>query len=110
MKLLDLFTDFHNWVSDKDFIWWPFSFLRPEKHVPMSMKLILQMAACFAGLGTLMFTAFAIVNNMFTASSMFQTLILSYILFFLWFTLITRTFWNRRAHKLAAELTPNLRK
>lgn len=101
MKLLDLFTDFHNWVSDKDFIWWPFSFLRPEKHQPMTFKLILQMAACFSGLGTLMFTAFALVNNMFTASSMFQTLFLSFALFFTWFTLVTRTFWNRRAHKLA---------
>jgi hypothetical protein len=106
MKLLDLFTEFHNWVSDKDFIWWPFSFLRPEKHVPMSMTLILQMAACFAGLGTLMFTAFAIVNNIFTISSLFQTLFFSYALFFLWFTLITRTFWNRRAYKLS----PHLRK
>ena len=104
MKLLDLITDFHNWISDKDFIWWPFSFLRPERNRPMDMKLILQMTACFSGLGTLMFTAFAIVNNIFSASSMFQTLFLSFVFFFLWFTLITRTFWNRRAYKLSPDL------
>lgn len=101
MKLLELFTDFHNWVSDKDFIWWPFSFLRPEKNQPMTMGLIFQMAACFSGLGTLMFTAFAFVNNIFSFSSLLQTLVLSFVLFFLWFTLITRTFWNRRAYKLS---------
>lgn len=104
MKLLDLITDFHNWISDKDFIWWPFSFLRPEKNQPMTMKLILTMAACFSGLGTLMFTAFAVVNNMFSASSLFQTLFLSFFLFFAWFSLVTRFFWNRRAYKLIAEL------
>lgn len=104
MKLIDLFTDFHNWVSDKDFIWWPFSFLRPEKSQPMSMGLILQMTACFSGLGTTMFTAFALVNNIFTASALFQTLVLSFVLFFLWFSLITRTFWNRRAYKLSPHL------
>lgn len=103
MKLLELFTDFHNWVSDKDFIWWPFSFLRPEKQQPITMSLVLQMTACFSGLGTLMFAAFAIVNNMFTASGVFQTLSLSFVLFFLWFTLITRTFWNRRARKLSSK-------
>ncbi len=104
MKLLDLITDFHNWISDKDFIWWPFSFLRPEKNQPMTMKLVLTMTACFSGLGTLMFTAFAIVNNMFSASALFQTLFFSFLLFFVWFSLITRFFWNRRAVKLKSEL------
>jgi hypothetical protein len=106
MKLLDLITDLHNWISDKDFIWWPFSFLRPEKHEAMTMKLVFQMAGCFSLLGTLMFTAFAIVNNIFSASSMFQTLVLTFVLFFTWFALITRTFWNRRAYRLSA---PKLR-
>lgn len=102
MKLLDLFTDFHNWVSDKDFIWWPFSFLRPEKNQPITMPLVVQMTACFSGLGTLMYAAFSIVNNIFSFSSLFQILMVSSVSFFLWFTLVTRTFWNRRAHKLSA--------
>ena len=100
MKLLDLFTNFHGWVSDKDFIWWPFSFLRPAKHDPITMKLVLQMSLCFSGLGTIMFTAFAIVNNVFSVSTMFQTLFFSFLAFFIWFTLVTRTFWNRRARFL----------
>lgn len=102
MKLLDLFTNFHGWVSDKDFIWWPFSFLRPPKNELITMKLVFQMTACFSGLGTLMFIAFAIVNNIFSVSSLFQTLVLTFIFFFLWFTLITRTFWNRRARSLSS--------
>lgn len=103
MNPLELFTDFHNWVSDKDFIWWPFSFLRPEKHQPITMKLVFQMTACFSALGTLMFTAFTIVNNVFSVSSMFQTLVLSFGLFFIWFSLVTRTFWNRRAYRLSSQ-------
>lgn len=101
MKLLELFTDFHNWVSDKDFIWWPFSFLRPEKNQPITMKLVLTMTVCFSGLGTLMFTVYAVVNNVFTFQGMLQLLTFSFTGFFLWFTFITRTFWNRRAHRLA---------
>jgi len=101
MKLFDLVTQFHNWLSDKDFIWWPFSFLRPEPNVLMTFKLTTMMTACFGGLAFLMFTIMAIMNNAFTAETGFQTFLFCFGGFFAWFNLVTKPLWNRRARALA---------
>jgi hypothetical protein len=93
-------VDFHNWLSDKDFIWWPFSFLRPARNEIMDMKLVMLMTACFGGLAFLMFTAFSVVNNLFSLDSMIVTLMACFGGFFLWFSLITKPMWNIRARKL----------
>lgn len=100
MKLFDLLTHFHGWLSDKDFIWWPFSFLRPDPHVPMTLKLTLVMTACFGGLAFLMFTVMAVMNNAFTADYAFSVFMTSFGGFFVWFNLVTRPLWNRRARTL----------
>jgi hypothetical protein len=63
MNPIDLLANFHNWLADKDFIWWPFSFLRPKPQEPMTFKNTLQMTACFGILTFLFFTAFAVLNN-----------------------------------------------
>lgn len=98
MKLLDLITLFHNWLSDKDFIWWPFSFLRPDQNVPMTMKDTLLMTGCFGGLAFVMFTVMAIMNNAFTADMAISTFLGCFVGFFAWFSLITKPLWNRRAN------------
>lgn len=100
MKLLNVLTDFHNWVTDKDFVWWPFSFLRPEPKELMTFKLTMMMTACFSTLAFLMFTALAVANNAFTAGNAMATLLSCFIGFFLWFNLITKPLWNRRARSL----------
>lgn len=100
MKILDIIAQFHNYLSDKDFIWWPFSFLRPEPHVPMTFKLTTMMTGCFAGLAFLMFATMAIMNNAFTFDSAVSTFFFCFIGFFLWFNLVTKPLWNYRAHKL----------
>ena len=100
MKLFDLLTHFHNWLSDKDFIWWPFSFLRPEPHVPMTFKLTSMMTACFGGLAFLMFTSMAIMNNAFTFETALSTFFFCFLGFFIWFNVVTRPLWNRRARAL----------
>ncbi len=99
-KLIEIIPNFHNWLSDKDFIWWPFSFLKPAPATIMTFKLTLLMTACFGGLSFLMFTAFAVVNNMFTASSAVNTFFFCFLGFFSWFNLITKPLWNYRAKKL----------
>lgn len=100
MKLLNLLATFHNWLSDKDFIWWPFSFLRPDPSEPMTLKLTFLMTLCFGGLSFTMFTFFAIANNAFTFSSAFNTFLFCFVGFFLWFNAITRPLWNIRAKQL----------
>jgi hypothetical protein len=102
MKLLDVITRFHGWLSDQDFVWWPFSFLRPAPHVPMSFKLTVLMTGCFGGLGFLMFTAMAVANDAFTAEAAASTLTFCFGGFFLWFNAVTKPLWNRRARQLSA--------
>lgn len=100
MKLLELITIFHNWLTDKDFLWWPFSFLRPEKTSPMTYKDTALMTGCFGGLAFLMFTVMAVMNNAFTLEFAFSTFFGCFLGFFGWFNLITKPLWNRRAYAL----------
>lgn len=99
MKLIDLIAQFHNWLSDKDFIWWPFSFLRPEPHEPMTFKHTFLMTGCFGGLAFLMFAIMAVMNNAMTFDYAFMIFVSCFGGFLFWFNLITKPLWNRRALK-----------
>jgi len=100
MKLLNLLSLFHNWLADKDFMWWPFSFLRPRPDEFITMKIALLMTGCFGGLAFLMFTILAIANNVFTLEYGFSTLLSCFGGFFIWFTCVTKPLWNNRARQL----------
>lgn len=100
MKLFNLLIMFHNWLSDKDFIWWPFSFLRPEPHTSINFKLVGLMTLCFGGLSFTMFTIFAVINNAFTPQTSFATFLSCFGGFFIWFSTVTRPLWNIRARQL----------
>jgi hypothetical protein len=102
-RLIDLFPHAHNWLADKDFIWWPFSFLRPAPSIAITFKHTLLMTGCFGGLTFLMFTVFAVMNSMFTADSAISTLFFSFIGFFVWFNVVTRPLWNYRARRLSVK-------
>lgn len=99
MKLVDFLASFHNWIADKDFVWWPFSFLRPEKKVPMTFKTVSQLTIAFGGLAFVMFSVLAVMNNALSIQYLFATFTSCFIGFFLWFSLITKPLWNRRALK-----------
>ena len=99
--ILSIIPNAHNWLSDKDFIWWPFSFLRPTPETFMTFKLTFLMTACFGGLSVLMFIGFSVVNNMFTASSAVNTFVICFGGFFAWFNLVTKPLWNYRARQFS---------
>ena len=100
MKLINFITYFHNWLSDKDFIWWPFSFLRPAPKTEITFKLTIQMTACFGGLAFLMFSVMAMMNNAMTIEYAVFTFLSCLSGFFVWFNIITRPLWNLRARDL----------
>jgi hypothetical protein len=99
-KLIGIIPDSHNWLSDRDFIWWPFSFLRPDPKTPITFQHTLLMTGCFGGLSFLMFVAFSVINNMFTASSAVSTFFICFGGFLAWFNIITKPLWNYRARQL----------
>lgn len=100
MKAFNVLALFHNWLCDKDFIWWPFSFLRPAPHECITFYQAWLMTLCFGGMTFIIFTVYAIMNNAFDLSAGVLTLISCLLSFFLWFNLITRPLWNRRARML----------
>ena len=99
-KIIDLIANSHNWLADRDFIWWPFSFLRPSPKELMTFKHTLLMTACFGGLTFLMFAFFAVANNAATLENLFSMFISCFLGFFIWFNVVTRPFWNYRAKAL----------
>jgi hypothetical protein len=103
MKFLDILALFHNWLSDKDFIWWPFSFLRPDPKEFMTLKLTTLMTLCFGGLSFLMFSIVAVANNAFNLDYAMAVFLTCFGGFFVWFNLITKPLWNRRTRKLKSE-------
>jgi hypothetical protein len=100
MKIFDLITQFHNWLSDKDFIWWPFSFLKPSPNEIMTFQLTTYMTLCFGGLAFLMFSIMAIMNNAFNFSYGASVFFSCFGGFFIWFNVVTKPLWNRRARAL----------
>lgn len=99
-KLIDKIVDFHGILSDKDFIWWPFSFLRPEKDQEITMNTKIVMTLCFGGASSLMLMVVALMNNAFELKTQLQTFLVLIAAFFVWFNLITAPLWNARARRL----------
>jgi hypothetical protein len=99
-KIIDMIAAPHNWLADKDFIWWPFSFLRPKTTEYITFKHTLLMTLCFAGLSFIMFVCFAVANNALTADSLVSTFMFCFIGFLVWFNGVTKPFWNHRAKRL----------
>lgn len=100
MKFLELIARPHNWLSDRDFIWWPFSFLRPEPHMVMTFKHTLLMTGCFGGLAFVMFASMAVMNNAFNVDGALQMFAFCFGGFFTWFNVVTKPLWNIRARSL----------
>ena len=102
MSLFDKFVDAHGWLSDKDFIWWPFSFLKPARDEEIDLQKQLLMTACFGGGSYLMLMVVSIMNNDFDIGAQLKTLFTLLSVFFCWFMLVTRPLWNARAKRLRA--------
>jgi hypothetical protein len=95
----------HNELSDRDIIWFPFMFLKPEPNTPINRKRILAMTACFSlyGFLALLIKRFLIADP--SPVSIFDDTLLNSaaqitFAFFLWFEFVTSKLWNIRARAL----------
>ena len=97
------FVDLHNRASDYKVVWWPFLFLKPEPHVPISFKRTLIMAPCFGAY----FLAAYLVRRAFDPDAVWTAVVILELFiwftlgFFLWFNSVTARLWNVRAHELS---------
>ncbi len=98
MKVIKAIEKFHNDLADQNFIWFPFSFLRPKKNEKISILLTFKLTLAF---GTYTFCFYLIrimlFDDQLSLANSLAFLSKTYLIFFLHFNLITAFFWNRRA-------------
>ena len=91
----------HNKLSDTDFVWFPFLFLKLRPEELLNFSRLVVMTLCFALYFNLMLWArYLFVGEAFTIESFVVTFAYFVIGFFCWFSLVTRYFWNRRVSRL----------
>ena len=97
-----------NSLTDKDWGWWPFLFLRPRKEADIDNVLLLKMACCFGPLVTafVLFVRFTLREPITTASAGVCVVGCS-IAFFIGYKLTFAIFWNRRARRLRLSEAPS---
>lgn len=99
--MLDKIEQWHNKISDKYFIWFPFLKLKPKANQYIALPLRLTMTTCFTSY-SLVFHA---VRNYLNQQSVNFDWVVNtfpkwFFGFFIWFTFVTSFFWNRRAKRL----------
>ena len=89
-----------NEVTDKDWSWWPFLWLRPDPHERLTLPRLAVVALLF-GLpcGVLVATALSVAGQ--NAHSTFVVAAFPMLLFFV-ATALVGPMWNRRAERLIA--------
>ena len=108
--MLDRIEDFHNRISDTDFVWFPFLGLKlkPDQVLSFSHRLKMTIAfGLYGGVANLLRKL--IMSQPTSIELILMTIAKATIFFFLWFNLVTAYFWNRRAQRerLERPSTPN---
>src|SRR5262245_46931774 len=101
---LDVFERAINEITDKDWSWWPFVWLRPHKHMDLSL-LRLGSIALLYGLPCSGVLAIAVALAQPEARAGVPMIVVGFpLLFLLLGTLVVGPMWNRRAARLRARI------
>ena len=92
--------DHYHALSDKDFIWFPFLFLRPKAHEAIDLRRLVMMIFCFGLYGSLVWPVKQFISGNPTTLNGWSVFSLKCFIFFtLWLGLVTRPLWNQRARR-----------
>jgi hypothetical protein len=101
---IDLLEEVVNDVSDRDWSWWPFLWLRPEKHAHLSLVRVMSLSVLYGvpssvlvGWGITLHRA-ASVQELLFAGAAFP------LLFLFTGSVLVAPMWNRRAERLRARI------
>jgi hypothetical protein len=101
MSILTKVEEIHNKASDTRFVWFPFLWMKPKPSEFLRFKKIVLMSVVF---GFYYGTFFTLKKVLLGGVDLFESLPkavpLAIAIFFVWFNLVTATFWNRRAKRL----------
>ncbi len=96
--------DFMNRLTDQDWGWWPFVFLRPPKDKAMDNVLLVKMSFSFGSmLGLAYLVIWFVAFHQLTLLSVALCFAGGWIVFFLGYKFTFACFWNRRARRLRDE-------
>jgi hypothetical protein len=97
---LDLLEQAINEVTDKDWSWWPFLWLRPEKHVQLTLARVVSMAILYGlPLAAALSLTLALARPL--ARGAVPSIMLALPLLFLFAgSVVVAPMWNRRADRL----------
>ena len=91
-----------NELTDKDWSWWPFLWLRPEKHAPLSLARVASLSLLY---GVPASVLMALVANLHPehapsmAESVFAIAVFPLLFLFIGSVLVA-PMWNRRAERM----------
>ena len=97
---LEIFEKAINEVSDKDWSWWPFLWLRPEQHAALSLTRLFVISMLY-GIPCGAVSHLAVVLLEPRARESFPVLLVGLPLLFLFIgSVVVAPMWNRRAERL----------
>src|SRR3954452_23284009 len=101
---LDAIEETVNEISDRDWSWWPFLWLRPDKHVELTLARIMSLSVLY-GLpcSVLMGVASSILRAPSLAETVFTVFAFPMLFLFAGSALVA-PMWNRRAKRLRARI------
>ncbi len=101
MYLLNKLEGWVNWLSDKDWGWWPVVSLRPPKDKRIDSLLTFKLTLIFGPLAGLVTVAFLIwAEGPLSFLEAFFIMNACFVVYFLFVRFITAYFWNKRAKRL----------
>ena len=102
LRGIDRLEDVINDVSDRDWSWWPFLWLRPEKTAHLSLTRILSLSVLYGvPASVLMGLAVHVLRAPSTPELLFTAFAFP-MLFLLTGSAVVAPMWNRRADRLRA--------
>ena len=102
---LESFDRIVNSLSDIDGGWWPFLKLRPPKNEPVTLQRLALMSLAFGGSFGVVFTAYYAWRGILPLLVLLALPPVFIVFFFIFWGLLCRPSWNRRARRLSSQPT-----
>ena len=102
--MLRKIENFHNYLSDTHYVWFPFLFLKLKPEQELTLLHMAKMTFCFGAYFGLMLHIPAYFQ---TGELVFESVLMSVLkgvmIFAAWFNIVTRPLWNRRVKRMASQ-------
>jgi hypothetical protein len=102
--MLKKIENFHNYLSDTNYVWFPFLFLKLKPEEELTIVHMFKMTLCFGFyLGLMYHVKVYFETGQLGPEAILISILKGFMLFFVWFNVVTRPIWNRRVKRLSLE-------